>query len=249
MSTIDVLVADDQNFVRKTLESYLEPESDLNIVGFAENGKIAVAKVSQLRPDIVLMDIDMPVMDGLTATNIITRKYTNTKVLILSISDRQQEVARALSLGAKGYWLKSTTAKELAEAIRHVHKGYFQLALELVNKHFKMGEVSDPSLKQELELSNKLKMVDTVLAHIEQKIDSFEGLAPDSLNETVEAIVKQEMSLRRERDANLQYKFDLLNSRFKRLEQKNKTAIAFLAVSNAILFLALIALGYLVLVR
>ncbi|MEL7011630.1 MAG: response regulator transcription factor, partial [Cyanobacteria bacterium J06588_4] len=127
---IKVLVADDQNFVRKTLESYLEPEFDLEIVGFADNGKAAVQKVSQLKPDIVLMDIEMPVMDGLTATKTITQKYTDTKVLILSIHDREQDVDRALKLGAKGYWLKNTTAKELVDAIRHVHRGYFQLALE-----------------------------------------------------------------------------------------------------------------------
>ena len=247
MSTIDVLVADDQNFVRKTVENYLESESDLNIVGFAENGKTAIEKVSQLRPDIVLMDIEMPVMDGLTATEIITQKYTNTKVLILSIRDREQDVARALNLGAKGYWLKNTTAKELADAIRHVHKGYFQLALELVNKHFKMGEVSDPLLKQKLELSNKLKMVDTVLAQVEQKMERVEELTPHSLNETVETIVKQEMSLKRERDANLQFKFDRLKSQLKRLEQKTSREIAILAVSNVILFLALIGLTYLVL--
>ena len=246
MSMIDVLIADDQNFVRKTLESYLESESDLNIVGFAENGKIAVQKVSQLRPDIVLMDIEMPVMDGLSATKTITQKYASTKVLILSVHDRERDVARALKLGAKGYWLKNTTAKELSDAIRHVHRGYFQLALELVNKHYDLSEESEPLHQQELELSNKLKMVDTVLAQVEQKIDSFEELTPHSLNETVETIVKQEMSLRRERDANLQFRFDRLKSQLKRLEQRTSSALAVLAICNVILFFALVVLGYLV---
>ncbi|MEL6580610.1 MAG: response regulator transcription factor [Cyanobacteria bacterium J06621_12] len=245
---IKVLVADDQNFVRKTLESYLEPESDLEIVGFAHNGKVAVQKVFQLKPDIVLMDIEMPIMDGLSATKAITQKNTDTKVLILSIHDHEQDVARALKLGAKGYWLKNTTAKELVDAIRHVHKGYFQLALELVDRHFDAITTDKPVLGQE-ELSHKLNMVDTVLAQVEQKIDTLEELTPHSLNETVESIVRQEMSVRRERDANLQFRFDRLNSRLKRLEQKNSLAISLLFASNAILFFAVTILGYMILSR
>ncbi len=161
---INVLIADDQNFVRKTLESYLKPELDLNIIGFAENGKVAIDRVASLNPDVVLMDIEMPIMDGLTATKTIAERFKETKVLMLSIHDREQDIARALKLGAKGYWLKNTSAKELADAIRHVHKGYFQLALELVEKH--LGKTTIPSSvsKPDLELSHKLNMVDTVLA-------------------------------------------------------------------------------------
>lgn len=246
---IDVLIADDQNFIRKTIETYLKPESDLQIVGFAENGREAIEKVAQFKPDVVLMDIEMPVLDGLSATKTITDEYSDTKVLMLSIHDREQDVARALELGAKGYWLKNTTAKDLADAIRHVHKGYFQLALELVDKHFAMVTARDPMLKQEMEWSNKLKMVDTVLAQVEDKIGSFEELAPHSLSETVESLVQQEMSLKRERDANLQFKLDRLRHQFKRQEQKTDAAIVILIVCNVILFFGLIVLGYLMLTR
>ncbi|HEY9771353.1 MAG TPA: response regulator transcription factor [Coleofasciculaceae cyanobacterium] len=133
---INVLIADDQNFVRKTLESYLTPELDLNIIGFAENGKVAIERVASLNPEVVLMDIEMPIMDGLTATKTIAQRFKETKVLMLSIHDREQDIARALKLGAKGYWLKNTSAKELADAIRYVHKGYFQLALDTSRKAF-----------------------------------------------------------------------------------------------------------------
>ncbi len=253
---INVLIADDQNFVRKTLESYLEPELDLNIVGFAENGQVAIEQVAQLKPDIVLMDIEMPVMDGLTATETIAQQYTDTKVLMLSVHDREQDVARALKLGAKGYWLKSTTAKELADAIRHVHKGYFQLALELVNKHFDETKTSNPStsnsstsnssLQRDLELSNKLNMVDTVLAQVEQKIDSLEELTPNSLRETIETIVKQKLSLKKERDANLQFKLDRLNHRFKRLEEKTSSSITVLLIANVVFFLGIVGLCFII---
>jgi DNA-binding NarL/FixJ family response regulator len=241
---INILIADDQNFVRKTLESYLEPESDLQIVGFAKNGEAAVHKVAELKPDVVLMDIEMPVMDGFAATETIAQKYTDTKVLMLSIHNQKQDVARALKLGAKGYWLKNTTAKELANAIRYVHKGYFQLALELVDKHLSKTMTLDSLPRQDLELSKKLNMVDTVLAKIEQKIDSLEELTPHSLNETVEAIVKQEMSLNKDRDSNLQFRFDRFTQHSKRHEQKTNLAIKILAISNLVLFSAILALGY-----
>lgn len=242
---INVLIADDQNFVRKTLESYLEAESDLNVVGFAENGEAAINKVEQLKPDIVLMDIEMPIMDGLTATRTIAQRFSQTKVLMLSIYDREQDVARALKLGAKGYWLKNTTAKELADAIRYVHKGYFQLALELVEKHFSNIQPSSSETNKDQELSNKLNMVDAVLAQMEQKIGSLEELTPDSLSETVENLVKQEMSLRHDQDANLQFRFDRLRYRFKRLEQKTSLAIRTQLIINIVLLLIILVLGYL----
>ncbi|MEL6496214.1 MAG: response regulator transcription factor [Cyanobacteria bacterium J06623_7] len=247
MSTIDVLIADDQNFVRQTLERYLESESDLNIVGFAENGRVAIEKVSQLKPDVVLMDIEMPIMDGLTATKTIAQKYAATKVLILSIHDRQQDIARAFKLGAKGYWLKNTTAQGLTDAIRYVHKGYFQLALELVNKHFDLSTIIHPQIERELELSQKLKMVDTVLAQVEQKIDRLGQMTPQTLNATVESIVKQEMSLRRERDAELQFQFERLRFQLTKLKQQTNSAITILTLCNILLFLALIILGYIIL--
>jgi DNA-binding NarL/FixJ family response regulator len=241
---INILVADDQNFVRKTLESYLEPESDLQIVGFAKNGEVAISKVAELKPDIVLMDIEMPIMDGFTATKTIAQKYADTKVLMLSIHNQKQDVARALKLGAKGYWLKNTTAKELANAIRHVHKGYFQLALDLVDKHFANTVPSDLLPKQELELSHKLSMVDAVLAKIEQKVDFLEGLTPSSLNETLEMIVKQEMSLKKEDSDNLQFRFDRFTQHSKRFEQKTNLVIRILLISNLILFVAILVLSY-----
>ena len=92
---INVLIADDQKFVRKTIESYLELESDLKVVGFAENGEVAINQVETLKPDIVLMDIEMPIMDGFTATKTITERFSDTKVLMLSVYDREQDVTRA----------------------------------------------------------------------------------------------------------------------------------------------------------
>ena len=241
---INVLIADDQKFVRKTLESYLELEADLKVVGFAENGEVAIEQVETLKPDIVLMDIEMPVMDGFAATKTITEKFSETKVLMLSIRDREQDVNHAIKLGAKGYWLKNTTARELTNAIRYVHRGYFQLALELVEKYFDQIEVPNFESQYNSELSNKLDVVDAVLAKIEQKISSLKELTPQSLNETVENIVKQEMALRKEKDANLQFKLDRLKHRLNQLERITSLIIKAQLVCNIILFGAVIILSY-----
>ncbi len=248
MAMINVLIADDQNFVRKTLASYLESELDLNVIGFAENGEIAIAQVEKLKPDIVLMDIEMPVMDGFAATKAIAQKFADTKVLMLSIHDRKQDIADALELGAKGYWLKNTTAQELADAIRHVHKGYFQLALKLVEKHFSKS-TTENSLPQDSALSHKLNVVDKVLAKIEQKVSIFEQLTPHNLNETVESIVKQEMSLRRERDANLQFRLDRLRHQMNQFEKSTSLAIKVQLIVNLFLIFTVCTLSYFVFIE
>ena len=83
---IRILIAEDQNSCQKILQSYLEQESDLEIIGIAIDGQVAVELVEILQPDVVLMNLKMPTMDGLAATEIITHRYVDTKVLILSIS-------------------------------------------------------------------------------------------------------------------------------------------------------------------
>ncbi len=234
---INILIADDQKFVRKTIESYLELESDLKVVGFAENGEVAINQVETLKPDIVLMDIEMPIMDGFTATKTITERFSDTKVLMLTIYDREQDIALALKLGAKGYWLKNTTAKELTDAIRYVHEGYFPLALELVEKHF--DRVKIPNL-----INNKLDVVDAVLAKIEQQTSFLKELTPQNLNKTVENIVKQEMILRKEKDANWQFKLDRLKHQLNQLGKITSLVIKIQLAYNVALIGAVIVLSY-----
>ena len=104
---INVLVVDDQNLTHRLLETYLKPESEINIVGFASNGQEAIETISRLQPDVVLMDVEMPKMDGLSATKIITQQFPQTKVLILTVHDNEEHLSKALKNGAKGYLLKN----------------------------------------------------------------------------------------------------------------------------------------------
>ena len=131
---IRILLVDDQKIIREALKIFLEPETDFQIIGTADNGMYAVKKVEELRPDIVLMNIEMPGLDGTSATQIITNKFTDTKVLILSSYDSDEYIAKSLSVGARGYLLKDTSSQDIAAAIRSVYKGYTQIGPGLLEK-------------------------------------------------------------------------------------------------------------------
>lgn len=131
---IKVLLVDDQSLIRQGLRALLELEVDLEIVGEAENGENAINLVEQLQPDVVLMDIRMPIMDGVAATKEIQNRFPNTKVLVLTTFDDDEYVKAVLQNGAMGYLLKDTPSEELAVAIRAVDKGYSQLDPEIVKK-------------------------------------------------------------------------------------------------------------------
>lgn len=131
---IRLLLVDDQNLICQGLKAMLSLEPDLEIVGVANNGQLAVEQVAALQPDVVLMDVRMPVMDGREATRIITQQYPQVKVLVLSTFDDDQYIADAMRAGAKGYLLKDMPSEELAQAIRFVQLGYTQLAPGLMEK-------------------------------------------------------------------------------------------------------------------
>ncbi len=131
---IRVLIADDQSLCHKIWQSYLEPEPDLEIIGTAIDGQAAIELVEQLQPDVVLMDINMPQIDGLTATEIIINHYPETKILILSVSDCDRDIKKSLQIGATGYLLKNTHPQELVNIIRNIDRGYCQLGAGLIEK-------------------------------------------------------------------------------------------------------------------
>jgi DNA-binding NarL/FixJ family response regulator len=131
---ITVLLVDDQSLIRQGLRALLELETDIEIIGEAENGKIAIDLVKELQPNVILMDIRMPIMDGVAATREISQYFPHSKVLILTTFDDEEYVKAALKNGAMGYLLKDTPSEELAVAIRAVDKGYSQLGPGIVTK-------------------------------------------------------------------------------------------------------------------
>ena len=123
MERITVLLAEDHQMVREGLRSLLKRESDIEVVGEAETGRQAVAMVKKLRPAVVLMDIAMPLLNGLEATRQILETVPATKVLTLSAHSDDAYVKEAIAAGAMGFLLKQTSSHAVCEAIREVQKG------------------------------------------------------------------------------------------------------------------------------
>jgi DNA-binding NarL/FixJ family response regulator len=149
---IRLLLVDDQRLIRQAIKTMLELETDLQVVGSAENGETALEQVAALHPDVVLMDLQMPIRDGKTATRKIAQQFPEIKVLVLSTFDDDQYVADAMRAGASGYLLKDMPSEELAQAIRLVHGGYTQLGPGLMEKL--MINVPDPKT---VDVENTLK--------------------------------------------------------------------------------------------
>lgn len=126
--TIRVVIADDQGIVRSGLRSLLEGTSEIKIVGEAADGAEAIAAVRRLQPDVALMDIRMPNLDGITATARLVAERTTTRILVLTTFDLDEYVFEALRAGASGFLLKDATAEDLVAAVRVVARGDALLA-------------------------------------------------------------------------------------------------------------------------
>jgi len=123
MSPIKILLAEDHKIVREGARQLLEQASDLVVVGEAESGEEAVQLAGTLQPDVVVMDLRMPGLNGLEATRQIRAAHAGVRVLMLSAYEAEQYVVPALEAGADGYLLKTVGGRELAQAIRNVHHG------------------------------------------------------------------------------------------------------------------------------
>ena len=123
MKSISVLLAEDHQIVREGLRAMLNLEPDIKVVGEAENGRQAVDLVAKLDPDVVVMDIAMPLLNGMEATRQILQGRPDTKVLILSAHSDDAYVAMVMAIGASGYLIKQTAAHVLPEAIRAIDQG------------------------------------------------------------------------------------------------------------------------------
>ncbi|NOX24278.1 MAG: response regulator transcription factor [Actinobacteria bacterium] len=137
-----VLIADDQTLIRAGLKMIIDVEPHIDVVGEAENGEQAVALAHELTPDVVLMDIRMPVMDGITATGRIQEEIPSVKVLILTTFQLDEYVFAAIRAGASGFLLKDTPPAELVSAISIVAEGEALLAPSVTRQlveHFRNG--------------------------------------------------------------------------------------------------------------
>jgi DNA-binding NarL/FixJ family response regulator len=131
---IKVLIADDQRLIREGISSLLNIQDGITVVGIACDGKEAVERAMELRPDVVLMDVRMPELDGVAATAALRRALPECRVLMLTTFDDEQYVVEALRSGASGYLLKDLPAADLAQAIRMAHAGVHQFDPSATNR-------------------------------------------------------------------------------------------------------------------
>lgn len=150
---LKILLVDDQKFVQQKLQQMLSPQSDLKIVGIASDGESAIAQVEVLQPDVVLLDIEMPKMNGIEATEIISQRFPSCKILVLSSHENEAYVQKIISAGADGYILKSTSTQDLVMAIYAVCKGYSHFGSQLFKKiqlapSENSGEINEPQIER-----------------------------------------------------------------------------------------------------
>jgi NarL family two-component system response regulator LiaR len=144
-STIRVLIVDDHSIVRKGIRALLSTERDIQVIGEANDGMEAIAQAQALKPDVILMDLVMPKVDGIEATRRITTQQPGMRVLVLTSFAADDKVFPAIKAGALGYLLKDTGPDELVEAIHQVHRGEPSLEPTIARKV--LAELSAPPQK------------------------------------------------------------------------------------------------------
>ena len=131
---IKIVIVDDQRLMREGLKTILSIEKDMEVIALAENGKTALEKIEEEKPDIVLMDINMPVMNGVECTDAIKKRYPEVKVLVLTTFDDDEYIIDALKNGALGYLLKDLPSEKLIASIRDVYNGNSIMQPEIAAK-------------------------------------------------------------------------------------------------------------------
>lgn len=173
---IRILLVDDQKTVRESFRALLDSIPDFQVVGAVDSGRAAIAQVEKLHPDLILVDIEMPDLDGIATTQIICQQFAGVRVIILSMHDKDNYVTQALKAGAMAYLFKNTPAEQLEETIRSVYRGYAQVKPGLLNQIIAVS--AEPIVVN----SEKNRSVDKVSASGTIQQSARELLKPTSVN-------------------------------------------------------------------
>lgn len=170
---IKVLVVDDLHSLRMQLSVLLEQFGDIKVIGEAENGEEALTQVSRMKPDVILMDVSMPVMDGIEASRIILEKYPYIKIIMLTASDSERDIFASLATGACGYCLKDFAPERILAAIRGVQTGDIWLDSAIAAKVIKLYESPKAAAPAEESQPNSVEEIDSP-REIEEPLSSRE---------------------------------------------------------------------------
>ncbi len=217
---IKVLIVDDQKIIRQAIQGYLEAETDIEVLGCAENGAMALAQIAELHPDIAIVDLEMPDIDGITAIRVMSENFPQTKALVFSSHDERDYISKAIVAGAKGYLLKGTSSQDIIDAVRRVERGYFHLGSGLLDK---LSANSATSFKMKIDTEPEPKDENRQLAQKPQQLIDLELTT-----------IQTELINRLETDLhNLQIKYKATNWHLQKLQRK----FYWLLASQIILFL------------
>jgi DNA-binding NarL/FixJ family response regulator len=197
MSNISVLLADDHNIVRQGLKALLLAEGDFTIVGEAQTGREAVQMAAQLRPEVVVMDLAMPLLNGAEATRQVLKSLPNAKVVVLSSYGDDEHLQQAIAAGAAAYLLKQTAASDLVKAIREVRKGnaYFSppIAKRLREQSCQVMTAAEPAKVPVADLTSREVEVLQLIAEgfANKQIASELGLSVKTVEKHRQAVMKK----------------------------------------------------------
>ena len=181
---IRILIVDDQSFTRRAVQALLEKENALEVIGQASTGIEALKLIEKLSPDVALVDLEMPEMNGFSLTYQIAQRYIKTKVVILSSCEDRESVDMAVQSGAKGFLLKNTSGQEIGDTIRYVQRGYFQLGPGLLEKM--ISNANDPNSSKPEDISRVQAQSEQSLKQLEEQIDRKNNLIKQELFQELE---------------------------------------------------------------
>lgn len=167
MKPIVVLIVDDQHLIREGISSLLKFQDEISVAGVATDGKDAIDKYRLYKPDVILMDIRMPVMDGITAAEKILGEGNSCKILMLTTFDDEEYILKSLNAGASGYLMKDTPIDDLTRAIIQTFNGTFQIAPEVMKKMLTKVNSSSP---EDLENKKELDFIYNDFSHREREV-------------------------------------------------------------------------------